>query len=134
MSIPRNWRTRHQRYNLRAEVCDNCHNTIFPPRDVCPHCAAEKQHWADLSGQGEVYSYTTMFSAPGGFEEYLPYTMALVKLAEGPLVTAQLTDVDVEHVFIGMPVEMVTRKITQDGDEGQILYGYKFRPILQTAA
>lgn len=134
MSIPRNWRTRHQRYSLRAEVCDVCNNTIFPPRDVCPNCSEQKQHWTNLSGRGEVYSYTNMFTAPNGFEDYLPYTMALVKLAEGPLITAQLTDVDVEEVFVGMPVEMVTRKITQDGDEGQILYGYKFRPLLHQAA
>jgi uncharacterized OB-fold protein len=134
MSIPRNWRTRHQRYSLRAEVCDACGGTIFPPRDVCPYCAEQKQHWTNLSGRGEVYSYTNMFTAPNGFEEYLPYTMALVKLAEGPLVTAQLTDVDTEEVFVGMPVEMVTRKIIQDGDEGQILYGYKFRPLLHQTA
>jgi uncharacterized OB-fold protein len=60
--------------------------------------------------------------------------MALVKLTEGPLVTAQLTDVDAEGVFVGMPVEMVTRKIMQEGDEGQIVYGYKFRPVLRQAA
>jgi uncharacterized OB-fold protein len=134
MSIPRNWRTRQQRYFLKAEVCDNCGQTIFPPRDVCPMCAEERQHWTTLSGRGEVYSFTTMYNAPTGFEEYAPYTMALVKLAEGPMITAQLTDVETEQVKIGMPVEMVTRKLTQDGDEGQILYGYKFRPMLQQAA
>ena len=134
MSIPRNWRTRQQRYSLRAEVCNECGNTIFPPRDVCPFCAEQKQSWTNLSGRGEVYSYTTMYSAPTAFEEYTPYTVALVKLAEGPLVTAQLTDVDAEEVSIGMPVEMVTRKLSQEGDEGQILYGYKFRPLLQQAA
>ncbi len=75
-----------------------------------------------------------MHNAPAGFEEYSPYTVALVKLAEGPMVTAQLTDVDAREVFIGMPVEMVTRKLSQDGDEGQILYGYKFRPLLRQAA
>jgi len=32
-----------------------------------------------------------------------------------------------------MPVEMVTRKISEDGKDGVILYGYKFRPVLQTA-
>ena len=80
-----------------------------------------------------MYSFTTMFNAPAGFEEYAPYTMALVKLAEGPMITAQLTDVDATSVKIGMPVEMVTRKLTQDGDEGQIVYGYKFRPVLQAA-
>lgn len=35
----RDWRTRLQRYRLRAEVCDDCGKHIFPPRDVCPHCA-----------------------------------------------------------------------------------------------
>jgi hypothetical protein len=46
-------------------------------------------------------------------------------------VTAQLTDVDADMICIGMPVEMVTRKLTEDGEEGAILYGYKFRPLLE---
>ena len=33
------------------------------------------------------------------------------------MVTAQLTDVDNNAVEIGMPVEMVTRKMRNDGDE-----------------
>jgi uncharacterized protein len=134
MTIPGNWRTRHQRYSLKAEVCEACGNTIFPPRDVCPHCAQQHQTWTTLSGRGEVYSYTTMHSAPTGFEEYVPYTVALVKLDEGPMVTAQLTDIDAQEIFIGMQVEMVTRKLSQEGDEGQILYGYKFRPLLKQVA
>jgi hypothetical protein len=75
-----------------------------------------------------------MYSAPTAFEEYTPYTVALVKLAEGPLITAQLTDVDTEEVSIGMPVEMVTRKLSQEGEEGQILYRYKFRPLMRQVA
>jgi hypothetical protein len=73
-----------------------------------------------------------MASAPAGFEEQAPYTIALVKLQEGPMVTAQLTDLGDETVHIGMPVEMVTRKIRNDGDErGIIVYGYKFRPVMK---
>lgn len=80
-------------------------------------------------GQGEVVSYTIVTNAPEGFEEQVPYTLALVKLAEGPTVLAQLTDLD-EPVEIGMPVEMVTRKLRTDGKRGIIVYGYKFRPLL----
>ena len=48
------------------------------------------------------------------------------------MVTAQLTDLGEEPVHIGMPVEMVTRKIRNDGDErGMIVYGYKFRPVMK---
>jgi len=75
-----------------------------------------------------VYSFSTLYQAPEGYEEYVPYTVALIKLEEGPLVTAQLTDVDPEQVRIGMPVEMVTRKLREEGREGMIVYGYKFRP------
>jgi uncharacterized protein len=84
-----------------------------------------------LSGRGEIYSFTIMYNVPQGFEEQKPYTVALIKLDEGPMVTAQLTDVVSSEVKIGMRVEMVTRKLREDGDEGQIIYGYKFRPILQ---
>jgi scaffold protein (connect acetoacetyl-CoA thiolase and HMG-CoA synthase) len=60
------------------------------------------------------------------------YTVALVKLEEGPMVTAQLTDLDNAPVKIGMPVEMATRRMRNDGDErGVIVYGYKFRPVMR---
>lgn len=102
-----------------------------------------------FSGRGEVYSYTTVYNSPAGFEEYAPYTVALIRLEEGPLITSQLTDLDyVEkeklvnnkkrivrdypQLEIGMPVEMVTRrlKVSGDKDRGMLVYGYKFRPML----
>ncbi|HUI87692.1 MAG TPA: OB-fold domain-containing protein, partial [Anaerolineales bacterium] len=65
-----------------------------------------------------------------GYDTNAPYTVAIVKLEEGPMITAQLTDLGDRAVEIGMPVEMVTRKMRNDGDErGIIVYGYKFRPI-----
>jgi hypothetical protein len=85
-----------------------------------------------FSGKGEVFSYTTIYEAPAGYDETAPYTVALVKLEEGPLVTAQLTDLGDQPIEIGMPVEMVTRRLRQDGDErGMLIYGYKFRPVLR---
>lgn len=129
MENPRHWRLRKQRYGLVGEVCPHCNDMIFPPRDVCPHCGGEAKKEFTFSGRGEVYSYTMMNDAPSGFEETTPYTVALVKLEEGPVVTAQLTDLGNHPVKIGMPVEMVTRRLKSDGDErGILIYGYKFRP------
>lgn len=134
MEIPRHWRLNNQRYALVGEVCDRCGAKLFPPRDVCPECGRPAATPYTFSGRGEVYSYSTIYQAPEGFEEFVPYTVALVRLEEGPLVTAQLTDVDPEEVQIGMPVEMVTRKIREEGEDGLIVYGYKFRPALERAA
>ncbi len=133
MQLPKYWRVRSQRLGLVGEVCPRCGAKLFPPRDVCPECSEPAKEPFAFSGRGEVYSFSTIYQAPKGYEEYVPYTVALVRLEEGPLVTAQLTDVDKEKVHIGMPVEMVTRKISEDGKDGVILYGYKFRPVLQTA-
>jgi uncharacterized OB-fold protein len=104
---------------------------IFPPRDICPECGGEAKTEFTFSGKGEVYSFTRMMNAPAGFEVQAPYTVALIKLDEGPIVTAQLTDLGDEEVKIGMPVEMVTRRLRSDGDErGMLVYGYKFRPMM----
>lgn len=131
MEISRHWRLRKQRYALVGEVCPHCNAKLFPPRDVCPECGQEARTPYQFSGRGEVYSYTTIYDPPAGYEENAPYTVALVKLEEGPIVTAQLTDLGDEPVKIGAPVEMVTRKLREDGDErGMIIYGYKFRPVL----
>jgi len=122
MEISRHWRLKRQRYGLVGEICPNCSAKLFPPRDICPECGKEAKNLYNFSGKGEVYSYTTVYEAPAGYEEYAPYMIALVKLDEGPLVTVE----------IGTPVEMVTRRLRQDGDErGMLVYGYKFRPLLE---
>jgi uncharacterized protein len=92
--------------------------------DMLPHEQTQK-----LSGRGIIYSFTVVQEAPAGFEDQAPYITALVKLNEGPLVTAQLTDLD-GAIAIGDSVEMVTRKLTTDGTRGMIVYGYKFRPTM----
>lgn len=87
-----------------------------------------------LGRLGEVFSYSTMYNVPEDFQSQGPYTIALIKLEDGPIITAQLTDVNPDDVHIGMPVEMVTRKLREDGPEGQIIYGYKFRPRMSGLA
>ncbi len=81
-----------------------------------------------FAGTGKIYSYTTLQDAPAGFDEQAPYVLALVKLDEGPMVTAQITDLD-GSLAIGDKVEMVTRKLMTEGSKGMIVYGYKFRKI-----
>ena len=129
--VPRIWRLRKQRYAMIGEVCGNCDTKIFPPRDVCPGCGHEAHEPFNFSGKGEIYSFTKILEAPQGYEGQRPYYLAMVKLDEGPMVTAQLTDFDRnEEPKIGMRVEMVTRLLRVQGSEerGLLSYGYKFRP------
>ena len=93
-----------------------------------------------FSGKGIIYSWTRVERdhAPSEFVDQAPYYIALVDLDEGPWVMAMLTDLDTflpvdERIKIGQPVEMVTRKLSQDGERGMIVYGYKFRPVIEPA-
>ncbi|OGM25927.1 transcriptional regulator [Candidatus Woesebacteria bacterium RIFCSPHIGHO2_02_FULL_38_9] len=138
MDVARHWRLRNERYGdgssgLIGEECTNCGTKLFPPRDVCPDCRAPAKAEFHFSGKGEVYSYSTIYQAPASHEEQAPYTTAMIRLKEGPLVTAQLTDVDRDDIAIGMPVEMVTRVLQSNGDRGMMVYGYKFRPPVKAA-
>ena len=83
-----------------------------------------------LSGTGTVTSFTTVATAAEEFAPFAPYVLAHVQLDEGPVITAQLTDLD-DAPAIGMRVEMVVRKLRTDGARGIIVYGPKFRPLLR---
>ncbi len=129
MDLARNWRLKDQRFRLEGSVCAECGAKFFPPRQVCTECKSTHMTPHEFDGRGELYSFTTLYSAPMGFEEQVPYIVGMIKLDEGPLVEAQITDADPETLKIGQRMEMVTRKLRAYGDDGIIVYGYKFRPV-----
>jgi uncharacterized OB-fold protein len=124
MELAKHWRLKAQRYRLEGVRNQRTGAVSFPP----PAVLREHDEPFALSGKGEVWSFTEVQQGAGGFDG--PYLMAMIKLIEGPMITAQLTDVELANVAIGQPVEMVTRKLRDLGPDGLIIYGYKFRPIL----
>jgi uncharacterized protein len=156
MDLARNWRRSGARLRLEGARCEACGTVQFPARESCERCrsapdAAAARNGAPgvardgasgvvrdgapgvmkpyrFSGRGELVSFSVVHEPPAGFEAYVPYVAAWVKLAEGPTVAAQLADVDPADVRIGMPVEAVTRRLFTDGPEGLVVFGYKFRP------
>ena len=128
MDLPRYHRLRAAFYRLQGQRCTSCNAVQFPPRSACRICRERSLEPHALSGRGTVYSHAEVAQAPRGFAA--PYLVALVQLEEGLLVTAQLTDLEPEDAVIGLPVEMVTRRLQERGSHGYLVYGYKFRPIL----
>lgn len=127
MDLAKHWRVRAARYRLegRRELATG--TVCFPPE---PASAGEGWEPYTLSGRGELYSFSVVRQAPDGFDGVAPYAVGLVRLEEGPLVTAQITDCDPATLTIGMPLELVTRKLRDMGPEGLLVYGYKARPII----
>lgn len=122
------WRLIPQRYNLVGTECLKCKEKYFPPRQLCPNCRRSGEiREVKFSGEGEIYSHTTIHAPSEGFELIKPYMLAIIKLVEGPMLTTQIVDCKPEDLEIGKKVEMVFRKIIADGSSGIIRYGYKFK-------
>jgi hypothetical protein len=129
MAVPRFWREIPNRYNLIGTKCGNCETIFFPPRYVCPKCRRiGKLEPYQLRGKGKIVSHTVVHVPPNGFEIQTPYVLAIVELEEGPRVTGQITDCNPGNVKIGDEVEIAFRHMGEEGKDGIIYYGYKFRP------
>src|SRR5262245_50207438 len=131
MDLAKHWRLRAARYRLEGQRHSTTGEVRFPGEPTGLSAEAWEPH--TLSGAGTIYSFSVVRQPPIGYEEQTPYVLALIRLAEGPLITAQLTDCDPQDVTIDMPVEMVTRRLRDLGPDGLIVYGYKFRPRLADA-
>ncbi|NJL32847.1 MAG: Zn-ribbon domain-containing OB-fold protein [Chloroflexaceae bacterium] len=131
MDLAKRWRRKPAYYRLEGERNRSTGAVRFPARLPLPTTTAHDWEPYVLSGKGEIYSFAVLRNAATGFEMQTPYPVALVRLDDGPLVEAQLTDCSEEELAIGMRVEMVTRRMKDTGADGLLVYAYKFRPVVE---
>ena len=89
---------------LRFPVCDDCGVATFFPSVACQGCHGSSLTWKAASGRGEVVTYTVVERAMGAFSADAPFTLAIVRLEEGPQLMSRLIDTDRSALRIGMPV------------------------------
>jgi uncharacterized OB-fold protein len=130
MSVPRYWRNEVPRYRLQGKACKACGAKYFPAKPVCT-CGSTEFNDYKLPERGEVITWTVISIAPIGYEKYVPYVVALIELEDGCRLLSQVVDIAPEEVMAGLKVEAVFRRIKEDGKEGIIHYGYKFRPVIE---
>ncbi|MCF2136857.1 MAG: Zn-ribbon domain-containing OB-fold protein [Candidatus Thorarchaeota archaeon] len=126
------WRKIKSLYNIEGSHCKTCDTYYFPPRLVCPKCRRkgdlEEFHF---KGLGKIHTFAIVRQAPQDFKRQVPYIVAQVELDEGPRLTAQIVNCEPEEIEIGMRVRACFRKIREFGQEGIIVYGYKFEPTMK---
>jgi uncharacterized OB-fold protein len=72
--------------------CRQCGAYTVPPQKVCATCHSEDMEVVELSRNGEVRSFTVIYTPAEGFTA--PYIVGLVELEEGPWVTVSIIDFD----------------------------------------
>ncbi len=81
----------------------------FSPRIAVPGTGDDDVEWVDASGQGVVYSVTTVRNKPPTPD----YNVSLIDLAEGPRMMSRVVGIAPGDVRIGMKVR--ARVETIDG-------------------
>lgn len=113
---------------LMGLKCNQCQTVTCPPRMSCNGCSGLDLDIVELSGQGQIVTFTTSFIAPQGRENELPYTIVMVQLDEGPWIMGNLIDMEPDKIsmdIIGRRVKMGSRTYPGDVYSG----GASTRPV-----
>jgi len=104
---------------IMATKCAKCGKLYFPPRADCPDDLSTEMTWQQISGKCKLLTYTTAYFAPTGFENDLPYTIALAECEENVKVYAFLSkDIKENEIRIGMELQLSPLKLPN----GRITY------------
>jgi uncharacterized OB-fold protein len=111
-------------HRLVVQLCTGCGRTRLPPAPLCPGCRSAESDWKEVSGRGEVYTFTIVHR-PIAAGQKLPYVIAVIALedAGGLRMISNLVGVELDAVAIGMPVELVWEDMSAD------LAIPRFRPL-----
>lgn len=99
---------------LRVQRCPSGH-AVFPPRALCPDCGADGLEWVAASGRGTLHSYVVEHRPAPGWEDEVPYVVALVQLEEGPRMMSNVVGVDPDPAQLPLDLPLVV-DFVQRGD------------------
>jgi len=122
---PRYTREIPHRYRLEAQRFTKSGFVSLPTRYICPISGDRESEKITLSGKGKIVSYTVIYIASDQYTRSTPFAVAVIETEEGCRLTAQVVDCNLEDVKTGAAVELIFRKIMEEGDSGIINYGYK---------
>lgn len=106
-----------EKRRFMATGCPTCGKVYAPPRPACPDCLSVAD-WIELSGQGELKTYSILHFSHGANEDVraltAPYVLAYVLLDGADTLFPHLLKAPLEQVHIGMRVKIAWRSQAVD--------------------
>lgn len=103
------------RHSLELQRCVACGKFWFPPSNRCAHCLSDSWDWRPVAGRGTLVTFTVMRRAyHPGFEDELPYTVAVVELTEGPRLITNLVGCQPQEARVGLPVTVLFEDLSPE--------------------
>jgi uncharacterized protein len=99
------WFDAAREHRLLIQRCASCGTLRHPVGPQCPHCQSFEWDTVEASGRGTLYSFTVAHHPRHPAFDY-PLVIAVVELAEGTRLIANLAGIAPENARIGMEVEL----------------------------
>ncbi len=102
-------------HRLVVQRCTDCAHTRLPPAPICPECRSDGSEWQEVSGRGEIYSYTVVHR-PIALDQQVPFVIAVVALegAGGVRMISNIVDADPDELSIGLALEVAWEDMSDD--------------------
>ena len=106
---------------VMASQCKGCSRTFFPPRADCCNCFSSDMQWLEVAGSGKLVSYSQLKYAPIGFDDDLPYSIAVLDYGDYQVFGRIDSNLDSKEIEIGMSMKTVVNELP----EGQLNFVFK---------
>ena len=116
------------RVALLGSRCRACGRYQFPVGTPCPSCHGGDVEAVRLSSTGTLWGWTTVHTAPPGYDGPVPFGFGVVELPEGLRVITRLEATDVDALTFGTPMEAGTAAL-HTNDDGDTVVTYTFGPV-----
>jgi uncharacterized OB-fold protein len=87
---------------VMATQCAGCGASYFPPRADCCGCLSSDMDWKEIDGPGRLLTHSRLLYAPQGFDQDLPYTIAVLDFGEFKVFGRIDDSVEPDEIKIGM--------------------------------
>ncbi len=85
--------------------CKECGLMFFPPRADCYKCFSSDMEWFDVTGNGKLMAYSKLKYAPVGFDEDLPYCIAVLDYGDYKIFGRIASDIPEDEIKLGMELK-----------------------------
>jgi uncharacterized OB-fold protein len=85
--------------------CKECGLVFFPPRADCYKCFSSDMEWFDVTGNGKLMAYSKLKYAPIGFDEDLPYCIAVLDYGDYKIFGRIASDIPDGDIKLGMEMK-----------------------------
>ncbi|HKX79990.1 MAG TPA: Zn-ribbon domain-containing OB-fold protein [Novosphingobium sp.] len=92
---------------LMLQYCLDSGQYQFYPRPVSIFTGSRNLEWREVSGEGEVFTYTIARIGRGHLEGVTPFIVATIRLDEDVTIMSNVIDCDLDRIAIGLRVEPV---------------------------